>query len=405
MAAADLVFATYVVQLTPLDYSTAMTRRQRLMATLRGDSVDRPAVSFYEIGGLPANPDDPDPFNIHNDPSWRELLALAEQKTDLIRMRAPSTRPRHPESLKDLRKHEVWTEESADGQSRFERTTIRIGRRTLTSVTRRDAAIDTIWVIEHLLKGPEDLLAYLELPDEYLAEEIECANLRVEDERVGENGIVMVDTADPLCLAASLFSMEDYTTIAFTDPALFHRLLDKFSRPIHQRTKIVAEQFPGHLWRIYGPEYASEPYLPPALFDEYVLRYVEPMVRMIHGHGGFARIHCHGRVRNILPKLVRMGAAGTDPIEPPHQGDITLAEARAMVGKDLALFGNLEASDIENRPPAQFEQIVRRSLAEGTAGSGRGFVLMPSACPYGRKITPTTLANYQTMVRLVEAMA
>ena len=375
------------------------------MATLRGEPVDRPAVSFYEIGGLPADPDNPSPFNIHNDPSWRPLLRLAEERTDLIRLRSPEVRPVSPEVISELRKEETWPERSANGPSRYQRTTIRIGGRTLTSLTRRDAAIDTIWTLEHLLKGAEDVLAFLELPDAYLAETVQCANLFTEDKLVGDAGIVMVDTADPLCLAAGMFSMEDYTTLAFTDPPLFHRLLEKLAQPLYQRTQIVVEQFPGHLWRIYGPEYASEPYLPPALFDEYAVRYVEPMVRMIHKNGGFARIHCHGRVRNILPKLVKMEAAGTDPIEPPHQGDITLAEARAMVGRDLVLFGNLEVSDIEMRSPAQFEQIVRRSLAEGTTGAGRGFVLMPSAAPYGRTITPTTMANYQTMVRLVEAMA
>ena len=29
-----------------------MTRRERLMATLRGETVDRPPVSFYEINGM-----------------------------------------------------------------------------------------------------------------------------------------------------------------------------------------------------------------------------------------------------------------------------------------------------------------------------------------------------------------
>ena len=41
-----------------------MTRRERLMATLRGETVDRPAVNFYEIGGFLVNPDDPDEYNI-----------------------------------------------------------------------------------------------------------------------------------------------------------------------------------------------------------------------------------------------------------------------------------------------------------------------------------------------------
>ena len=35
------------------------------MATLRGEPVDRPSVSFYEIGGFQINPTDPDPYNIY----------------------------------------------------------------------------------------------------------------------------------------------------------------------------------------------------------------------------------------------------------------------------------------------------------------------------------------------------
>ncbi len=37
-----------------------MTRRERLMATLKGEAVDRPAVNFYEIGGFLINPNDLD---------------------------------------------------------------------------------------------------------------------------------------------------------------------------------------------------------------------------------------------------------------------------------------------------------------------------------------------------------
>ncbi|MCF7957058.1 MAG: hypothetical protein K9M57_01280 [Phycisphaerae bacterium] len=35
------------------------------------------------------------------------------------------------------------------------------------------------------------------------------------------------------------------------------------------------------------------------------------------------------------------------------------------------------------------------------AEQGRGFVLMPSACPYGRKLLPLALANYKKMVEMV----
>jgi hypothetical protein len=63
-----------------------MTRRERLLATLRGEPVDRPAFNFYEINGLESTSPG-DPFNIYSDSSWKPLLDLAAEKTDRIVMR------------------------------------------------------------------------------------------------------------------------------------------------------------------------------------------------------------------------------------------------------------------------------------------------------------------------------
>jgi uroporphyrinogen-III decarboxylase len=270
----------------------------------------------------------------------------------------------------------------------------------MTSLTRRSPEIDTVWTIEHLLKSVDDLKAYMELPDEVFTEQIDAADLVEEDKKLGDRGIVMVDTEDPICSAASLFSMEDFTVVAMTEQKLFHRLLEKLSRHIYRRTEKTAKEFGGHLWRIYGPEYATEPYLPPNLFKEYVVRYTGPMVETIRKYGGFARIHCHGRIRAVLDYIVEMGAAAIDPVEPPPHGDVELKYVRDRYGSDLALFGNLEVADIENMNPGEFEKFVEKTLKDGTSGEGKGFVLMPSSAPNGREITPGIMANYQTMVRL-----
>jgi len=246
-----------------------MTRRQRLMATLRGEPVDRPAVNFYEIGGFDVNPDDPDELNVYNDPSWRPLLDLAEQHTDLIRMRSARMTPAPHNPRGEL----FRTEQYVQGRSRFTRTTLRIAGRTMTSLHRRDPDLHTTWTLEHLLKDADDLRAYLQLPDEVFAADPDVSNLQAAEEEVGERGIVMVDTGDPICIAADLFSMADYTVVALTEQELFHRLLAKLARPLHEKTEKVARAFPGRLWRICGPEYAAEPYLPPRLFREYVAAY------------------------------------------------------------------------------------------------------------------------------------
>jgi hypothetical protein len=377
-----------------------MSRRERLMATLRGEPVDRPAVNFYEIGGFQIDPSDPDAFNVYNDPSWRPLLELAEEQSDLIRMRSPVKSRSHEIGTDNPRSEFFNTNEHMQDGCRFVRTILEIGGRTLTSLTRRDPDLDTVWTLEHLLKSTEDVKAYLELPDEVFAEDVDVTSLIEEDEKLGGRGIIMIDTEDPICAAASLFSMEDYTVVALTEQNLFHQLLDKLSYHIKARTRAIAEAFPGHLWRIYGPEYATEPYLPPALFKEYVVRYTGPMVKAIQRHGGFARIHCHGRVRAVLDYIVKMGATAIDPIEPPPQGDAELAYVRREYGRKLVLFGGIEFADVENTEPPDFERLVEKSLHDGTQGQGKGFVLMPSAAPIGRKITPQLMTNYETMVRM-----
>lgn len=373
-----------------------MTRRDRLMATLRGDPVDRPAVSFYELNGLDENPDDMDPFNIFSHPSWRPLIDMARAATDRIVMRGVAYAAIAPDPFDAISE----TESVVRNGTRFTTRRVRTGGRTLTARTRRDADVNTVWTEEPLLKNDDDLRLFLKVPEPAAAGAPDTSGVTRAEAGLGDTGIVMIDTPDPLCLAASLFDMAEYTVIAMTEPSLFHRLLERFAATLLPRTREIARLLPGRLWRIYGPEYASPPYLPPALFREYVCRYVEPMIRAIQKHGGFARIHSHGNLRAILDDIAAMGADGLDPIEPPPQGDVELAYVRQRYGDRLVLFGNLEASDIENLPTPKLAEKVRRALAEGTAGRGRGFVLMPSSCPYGRELSPLAVRNYEVILKI-----
>lgn len=383
-----------------------MTRKERLTATLNGLSVDRPAVSFHEIGGFLIDPDDPDEYNIYNAPSWRPLLELAEEHTDLIRMVSPVRAQSHlswdGSANTEKRRFYVKEERWEEGNSRFGRITYSINGRSLTSISRRDREIDTVWTIEPLIKTIDDVQIFLELPDEIFEENIDTEHIRLEESKLGDRGIIMIDTEDPVCAVASMFRLEDFTIFAMTEKKLCHALMEKHSRYIWERVENVSGYFPGRLWRIYGPEFITEPFLPPELFEEYVVRHTGPLVEKIRRNGGFVRIHSHGRVRNILEYIAGMGADAVDPLEPPPQGDVLLKEVREKYGRELVLFGNIEVADIENMPPEKFRETVKRSLSDGTSGEGRGFVLMPAASPYGREISGNTLENYQIMIEEAE---
>lgn len=376
-----------------------MNRRERLMNTLNGESVDRPPVCFYEINGLTQDPNDPDPFNIYNHPSWRPLIDLAAEKSDRIVLKSIPFKSVDGADLNPagaMTSNKTWMENG----SRMKRKTVKIGARTLESTARRDPDVNTTWQIEHLLKDVDDLKAWLTLPEPETVGVPDATEFLDVEKRLGDTGIAAIDTPDPLCCVAPLFSMETYLITALTERELFRKALDKVARQLHPKVEAVAKALPGRLWRICGPEYASPPYLPPALFDEYVVGYVKPMVDAIQRHGGYARVHSHGRLKDILDLIAETGCVGLDPIEPPPQGDVTLAHVREKVGRQMVLFGNLEISDIENLSPKEMEEKVKIALDEGTRGDGRGFVLMPSACPYGREVSPNTMRNYETIVRL-----
>ncbi len=387
-----------------------MNRRERLMNTLQGKPVDRPAACFYEINGLDEKKNDTDPFNIYSHPSWHPLIDLAREKSDRIVMRSVSFKEKkkkantlwNPEERLATGDTEPKTENYMENGSRLAKTTIKTDSGILTSITRRDPDVNTTWTIEHLLKNTDDLKAWIDLPENELSGAPDISGVLEAEKELGDTGIVMINSPDPLCCVAPLLDMAEFTIIALTEQKLFHKALEKASRSLHAKTEAVAKALPGRLWRICGPEYAAPPYLPPHLFEEYVVKYISPMIESIQKYGGYARIHSHGMLKDILGHIASTGCDALDPIEPPPQGDVELKYVRKNYGKNMVLFGNLEASDLENLPADRFSEKVKRALDEGTSGEGRGFVLLPSACPYGRELSSVAMRNYEKIIECIE---
>lgn len=378
-----------------------MNRKERLYNTFQGKTVDRPAVNFYEINGYSENPDDPDKYNIYNDPSWKPLIDLAGEKTDRMVWTHASVIADgksvgiYPDGAESIR-----IEETDD--SRHTYTTVKAGQKMLTSHSVRDKDVNTSWCMEHLIKDLNDLKAWTAIPDNELQGVADISKIIQMEKALGDTGCPMLDLADPLCIVAYNMTMEDYTVFAMTEERIFRAALDKAARYIFRLTEQLTAALPGRVWRIIGPEFAGVPYLPPSLFHEYVYNYDKTMVEMINKSGGYARLHCHGNLRAVLDDIAATGCMGIDPVEPPPQGDVELSYVRQKYGRQLVLFGNLEASDIENLKPELFREKVKTALDEGTRGSGRGFVLIPSACPYGRKLSSTAMKNYEVMIEEIE---
>ena len=360
-----------------------MTSRERLLRTLRREPVDRAPVSTYELNGH-----NPDAWE-NQTPSYQRLMDKIRADTDCIYMWGWS--PWADSDLWDCRE-ETRPDGAVVTHSRLHTP---LGDLTRTHVRKPD--VHTSWQTEHLLKSVEDIDKYLRvLPEFFHIDDAKIAAARksyaVAEERVGDLGVVMNDGGDPSAYVPDLFEFGLFTTMCLQYKDKILELIDAHTEPVLERFRIDAAEGFGALLRMCGPEYYTPPYMPSEFFREMVVPGASAAAKILADGGIFLRLHCHGRVRDALPMIVELGAKGADPLEPPPDGDITLAEVKAQFGDDLVLFGNTELKVLEQAEPDEVDAVVKSQMDAAKAGGG--YVMLPTAAPINIPLSPKTERNY-----------
>jgi hypothetical protein len=359
----------------------SLTGRQRLLATLQRQPVDRVPISTYELSAF-------GPLAwATKEPSYQRLLQEITMHTEALPLWAPGQLPTPEEaSWKSV----SWTE----GDFTLTRLTMQTPKGELTTVTKYTPNVKTVWTTEHLCKTREDINRYLSLP--FHPRPVDVSAFAPLNAAVGDRGLVICDTGDAICNVADLFEFGDFTVLAMTEPEIIRALCDRaHERVMHVLREALAAGC-GPLFRICGAEYCTPPFLPPSAFREFVVPYVTEMVALIHRYGGYARLHCHGRIAQVLDMIMTTGVDALDPLEPPPDGDISLAEVKDRVGDQLLLFGNMELKYLETETPQEINVRVRDMMA--AAKSGGGYILMPTAAPINIPLSPRTEANYLAFI-------
>ena len=354
-----------------------LSSRERLLRCLGHEPTDRVPISTYELVGWNGNAWE------NREPSYSGLMEAIREKTDCIYMLQPEWK-RAPVPGMEI---ETWRE----GRSTFTRTTHHTPRGDLTCLHRQDDDLHTRWTLEHLLKDIEDIDRFLSIP--YEPPELDMRLFLAERKALGEKGIMMLSVDDPVCVVAELFEMGEFLIHAISNEKRITYFLDA----IHERQMdclrtILQHDLSDVIFRICGPEYATPPYLSPEYFRKYVTGYLEDICRAIKEAGGFARVHCHGKIGRVLDQIVGAGAEGLDPIEPPPYGDIEMGEVKKLYGERLCLFGNIELRELEHSSRERIDALVKKAMDE--AKDGGGFVLMPTAAPINVPLSKKTEENY-----------
>ena len=349
-----------------------MTSRERLLNTLEGEKVDRVPVSLYEFDGF---------YDrwIRSYPEYVEILEYAEGKTDKMYSWCPSGADKPSLFYGEVEDKNTKTTKWEEGKSVHTMTVTKTPLGEVSSQTRQDEGIHTSWTIVNLCKDEEDAKKILSLP--YVPWSPPVDSFFELDERLGDSGIILGDVPDALCLTVGLFGFTKFLMMYVDNRELILKLMDFFQERIYNHLQYILEKGATTLYRIVGPEYATPPYLSPKDFDNLVIPYDKELVNLLHRYGALARLHSHGRIKQVLKAFVEMEIDATDPVEPPPDGDIELDEAREILGNKVTLIGNIEERLLEIGTKEDIESAVSKAITDGTKGEG-GFILCPTAMPF-----------------------
>jgi uroporphyrinogen-III decarboxylase len=369
------------------------TSRRRLLAALAGSVPDRVPINTYELAGRNSL----DWYN--QQPSYRGLMDYLRAHTDCItnwNPRAATDRYTCEERFL-CSDYPVEIESRTETAGQFQRTT-RICHTPggdLRSVSQTAVDVYTTWQVEHWCKSTADVDKALSVP--YEPARYDALDLPRIQAELGEQGLVMASVGDPAYLAAELMSFQEYMMWAFEETDHFARTVAVIAERVMENLRRQLDCCVLDLYRIVGPEYFTAPYLPPAMFRRFVVPHVTEMTRLIHARGGKVRLHCHGKMAQVLDMILETGCDGIDPCEPPPDGDIELPEVkRRCQARGVSVWGNLELKLLEQAAPGQVRAEVHKIMDQAKAGGG--FVLMPTAAPISLALSPRTESNYKALI-------
>ena len=364
-----------------------MTPRDRLLTTIRGGMADRVPLVLEKFHC--ASPDElADPLRREiAERVYRELTCAVTAPTGLNRYLV--TDPRHIT--------EVSHERSGGDTTVVSEIDTPKGK--LTAVVEHNEITATEWTIKYPVESLADIAKIRSCPWDVPAEATP-PDLADPPECFPERGISWLMVSSPVVCVAGMMPREMFLELCVTDLPLLRDLTAICTeRTLAVMDVALARGNVDYVW-MGGCEWVTPPMASPRVYDALVQPFETPIIARAHAAGAVAHVHCHGNIRSTLELVIERGADMLEPCEPPPDGDITFAEAKALAARRITIGGNIEARVLECQDEAAVEQACRAAF-EG--GKDR-MILQTTAGPYCR-MTPQMASNYHRMIDVWEQLS
>ena len=197
----------------------------------------------------------------------------------------------------------------------------------------------TWWQTEYPVKTAEDLEAALELVNSqsYILDVDELARLETV---MGDEGLLALEIpgrpyAD---LLYEFLGLSEGPILLSEDPPAVRELIAILETKLQGLVQEVAT-LPGSV--IFSPDNLDGQFISPTVFQEFLADSYRLTAEVLHRHGKYLLIHAGGPIRPLLTPLVEAGVDGVEGIAGPPQSDVSLSQARAIVGPEFTLWGGI----------------------------------------------------------------
>ena len=360
-----------------------MNPRERLLKTIRGERADR--VPLVLEGFHCATRDRLDAF----DDGARRRIAqrIYDQTAALVDCNSFVNRYLVTPS-QFIR--EVSRDRAGDGVRVTSEIATPKGR--LTAVTATNPQSETVWTVKYPVESLEDVEKIRSVPWEMPERLAPPETSRLPD-GFGERLVVRTGVSSPFVCAAGMMPYDYFLELCAAEPGLMKELTAQCCERILSVLEVLlGPEAIDYVW-IGGCEWLTPPMGSPELYEQLVQPFEAELISRVHAAGAVAHVHCHGNVRSTLELVVARGGDYFEPVEPPPDGDITFAEAKALAAGRMTLGGNVEARILENEGPEEVERATR----EAFEGGKERMVLSNTAGPIS-DLTPKAAANYGRMI-------
>jgi hypothetical protein len=269
----------------------------------------------------------------------------------------------------------------------------------LTFVTQWDPVSQTAWTLKYPCETKEDMKKIASVPWER-PHGLAPPDASGRPDGFQERGILSTSVSSPFVCVAGMMTYERFLEFCATDLDLMKSLTEEcLRRTLDVLDVLFSEPGIEYVW-MGGSEWVTPPMASPAVYDALVQEQERSIIDLAHSKGAVVHIHCHGRVRDALPRMIERGGDFTEPVEPPPDGDITMAEAKAVARGRITLGGNVEARVLQNESEEATEAATRAAFEGGKAR----FILHPSA---GRspRMGEKEFRNFMRMIDVWEELS